>query len=147
MLTEEEINKITSKIKNKPTQDQIKWLIERPWWDNDLHVKINNFLQQHINNTHIVAMPDDKKYYKNFIKKSKFYLAENVKFIKMKQSGCHENCLELFLNNEIDFCVFGYALSDDGLFRSHSWGIKDGIVIETTEPRLLYFGYVLTTTF
>ena len=42
----------------------------------------------------------------------------------------------------------GYALSDDGLWRQHSWLIaKPGrrwTVIETTCRRLLYYGVVLT---
>lgn len=37
----------------------------------------------------------------------------------------------------------GYALSGDGLWRQHSWGVlRDGI-FETTETRLKYFGIVL----
>ena len=41
----------------------------------------------------------------------------------------------------------GYALSDDGMWRQHSWCIdkrpRTTKIIETTEPRVLYFGYVL----
>jgi hypothetical protein len=41
--------------------------------------------------------------------------------------------------------VTGYALSSDGLWRQHSWAMAgDGGVVETTEERLLYFGYELT---
>ena len=37
----------------------------------------------------------------------------------------------------------GYALSDDGLWRQHTWGIlRDGI-LETTEARIEYFGLLL----
>jgi len=38
--------------------------------------------------------------------------------------------------------VTGYALSEDGLWRQHSW-LRDrkGRVVETTDPRLLYYGY------
>lgn len=37
----------------------------------------------------------------------------------------------------------GYALSADGLWRQHSWGIlRDGI-LETTERRIKYFGLIL----
>ena len=39
----------------------------------------------------------------------------------------------------------GYALSDDGLWRQHSWGLlTDDRVVETTVARLRYFGAILT---
>lgn len=39
----------------------------------------------------------------------------------------------------------GYALSDDGLWRQHSWAmLVDGTIVETTEPRELYVGYRTT---
>ena len=34
----------------------------------------------------------------------------------------------------------GYALSDDGLWRQHTWGLLRNGVLETTEVRLRYFG-------
>ena len=45
----------------------------------------------------------------------------------------------------------GYALSDDGMWRQHSWCIcdageeyiEDSIIIETTEKRLAYFGFIM----
>jgi hypothetical protein len=41
--------------------------------------------------------------------------------------------------------AMGYALSDDGHWRGHAWGItKTGKVIETTVKREAYFGFVLT---
>jgi hypothetical protein len=37
----------------------------------------------------------------------------------------------------------GYALSDDGLWRQHSWGILREGVLETTKVRVKYFGILL----
>ena len=37
----------------------------------------------------------------------------------------------------------GYALSDDGLWRSHSWVVTDEVLYETTVARELYFGIEL----
>jgi hypothetical protein len=37
----------------------------------------------------------------------------------------------------------GYALSDDGLWRQHSWGLQEGRVIESTASRVGYLGFVL----
>lgn len=43
----------------------------------------------------------------------------------------------------------GYALSEDGMWRQHSWIIwhkaRSNQIIETTVPRILYFGFVMTT--
>jgi hypothetical protein len=134
------INNILNYIIKYPDEETINFLTSRPWW-RPFHVEINNYLQQYFPLTHIVASPDNDHFYKYFISQSKFYLANNVELIKMKQSSCHENCEKLFMEGKIDSCVFGYALSNDGLFRVHSWGLKDGKIIETTEKRLLYFGY------
>jgi hypothetical protein len=38
----------------------------------------------------------------------------------------------------------GWALSNDGLCRQHSWGVNDQTPIETTERRRIYFGYILS---
>ena len=39
----------------------------------------------------------------------------------------------------------GYALSDDDLWRQHSWGVAvDGVVVETTVEREIYVGIVLS---
>jgi hypothetical protein len=40
----------------------------------------------------------------------------------------------------------GYALSEDGVWYRHSWGMdpQSGRVIETTLHRIRYFGYVMS---
>jgi hypothetical protein len=67
------------------------------------------------------------------------------------RSRCHSNsaiqyfrfhnCQTGYKSCEI---VTGYALSDDRIWRQHSWLWADGNVIETTVRRKLYFGMVLT---
>ena len=39
--------------------------------------------------------------------------------------------------------VTGYALSDDGLWRQHSWVMDDQVIYETTVKRTQYYGFVL----
>jgi len=58
-------------------------------------------------------------------------------------SQCHNNVIDKYLENNNYEIVTGYALSEDGLWRSHSWLLKEGIVFETTEERLKYFGVIL----
>lgn len=61
-----------------------------------------------------------------------------------RPSQCHENVARL--PAEDYRIVTGWALSaDDGLWRQHSWALDAaGRVVETTEPRAAYFGYVLS---
>ena len=63
---------------------------------------------------------------------------------------CHANAARLWRNrnaerHDVVAIGTGYALSDDGLWRQHSWTVTStGAVIETTEPRERYFGLTLT---
>jgi hypothetical protein len=61
-------------------------------------------------------------------------------------SQCHANALTMFVETrgDIRICT-GYALSDDGLWRQHSWGVtsEDGRIVETTAHRVRYFGFLL----
>src|ERR1700757_372604 len=63
----------------------------------------------------------------------------------MKSSSCHQNVASIWTKKQsgIVGIATGYALSDDGLWRQHSWGILRDGVLETTETRLKYFGVVL----
>jgi hypothetical protein len=48
-------------------------------------------------------------------------------------------------NRELCKICTGYALSKDGMWRQHSWIFtNNGAVVETTEKRVAYFGYVMT---
>ena len=59
-------------------------------------------------------------------------------------SDCHRNAVAIWRSGRALAIGTGYALSDDGLWREHSWGVaSDGAVIETTEPRLRYFGVTM----
>ena len=65
---------------------------------------------------------------------------------------CHSNSAALWQANQgLTKIATGYALSRDGMWRQHSWCVMwnqktDAYqVIETTEPRLLYYGYVMNS--
>jgi hypothetical protein len=57
---------------------------------------------------------------------------------------CHRNAVGLWRTGQCDAIATGYALSKDGLWREHSWGVRDGEPVETTVARLKYFGIVMT---
>jgi hypothetical protein len=63
---------------------------------------------------------------------------------QMDFSHCHENAAKLWFKNKNLKIVTGWALSDDGLWRQHSWILKNNTIIETTEIREKYFGVILT---
>jgi len=61
-----------------------------------------------------------------------------------EQSQCHRNAGRLYRNGELAAIATGWALSDDRIWRQHSWGIDwKGRIVETTEPRLMYYGVYL----
>jgi hypothetical protein len=58
---------------------------------------------------------------------------------------CHRNTALAWMRGEIGTVATGYALSADGLWRQHSWGVDDlGQIAETTQSRLAYYGVELT---
>jgi len=61
---------------------------------------------------------------------------------ELEEGRCHENVAEMWVDKKYDLTAVatGYALSEDGLWRQHSWGIRNGEIVETTAPRLKYFG-------
>ena len=59
---------------------------------------------------------------------------------EMEPSQCHSNVFDLCSKDPSARVLTGYGLSDDGVWRPHSWCIKDGQIIETTVPRVAYFG-------
>jgi hypothetical protein len=63
-------------------------------------------------------------------------------YVEMEPSACHSNVVEWYLDQDDEtagICT-GYALSEDGLWRQHSWGMKNGAIVETTAPRTAYYG-------
>ncbi len=62
----------------------------------------------------------------------------------MNRSQCHTNSATLWYESRGEVTIVsGYALSADGIWRQHSWGLDGGRVIETTCERKLYYGVEL----
>ena len=110
---------------------------------------LNKILTKIESNTILLPMFDTKAEIINLIKLGISFGATNE--IRLgERSQCHENSVDQYLKNEYNEnlnIVSGFALSEDGLWRSHSWIVKDNsFVIETTEKRLRYFGFVYKDT-
>ena len=71
----------------------------------------------------------------------------NKAFVDMQANGCHWNVTYLFEQGSIDQIVIGYAMNPQGVWFQHTWGIKDDIIVETSEVNFFhiktYFGVVL----
>ena len=71
--------------------------------------------------------------------------APAVQLVPRGDGACHENVAAMWIDGEIPSIGTGYALSDDDLWRQHSWGVAaDGVVVETTVEREIYVGIVLS---
>jgi hypothetical protein len=75
-----------------------------------------------------------------------FLQDSNVILEEMERNSCHWNVAALWLKKQADLIAVGtgYALSKDGLWRQHSWGIRSASILETTEKRTHYFGLRLS---
>lgn len=79
-----------------------------------------------------------------------FWLGHGAKMMRGQASRCHSNVSELWELNHKDhefYICTGYALSKDGMWRQHSWGIlktpRSIKIIETTTPRIAYYGFAM----
>ncbi len=74
-----------------------------------------------------------------------FVMAGPVARRAMEKSDCHRNVAEIWTSREREIVGIGtgYSLSDDGLWRQHTWGVQREGIVETTVPRVKYFGVLL----
>ena len=85
------------------------------------------------------------------LSRGRLWYRNSSSLIKGEPGQCHRNSCELWELNHKDHdvsIVTGYALSNDGMWRQHSWLVRriDNTehIIETTEKRIAYFGFVMT---
>lgn len=91
----------------------------------------------------------------NIIAYGQLWDNNTTRMMKGRPSQCHSNSAELWYNNKYSYknghaviiCT-GYALSSDGFWRQHSWLVhaksRANVIIETTKPRVAYFGFGMT---
>lgn len=71
---------------------------------------------------------------------------KDIRHVRGDDCRCHQNALYLWeANRGLDACT-GYALSKDGIWRSHSWCFDQRRyqIIETTQKRVAYHGAFLS---
>lgn len=81
----------------------------------------------------------------NILKRGRRFPGKS-KTMRGENCRCHSNSAACWdENRELCKICTGYALSRDGVWRQHSWVYtNNGVVVETTEKRVQYFGYILT---
>lgn len=95
----------------------------------------------------IACAPQHEEDLDKLLSRGQFYNAYGARRMPGRPSECHGNTARLWdANRDRVQIVTGYALSPDGCWRQHSWGwLPDGQrVVETTEKRILYYGFILT---
>lgn len=85
---------------------------------------------------------------KNILERGQLWLGDNPKMMPGRPSQCHRNsaaCWEA--NKRKAILCTGYALSEDGLWRQHSWLVDFQYqrIVETTVRRVAYFGFAMTS--
>ena len=83
------------------------------------------------------------------LKRGRFFYGSSY-MRKGQDCQCHYNSARLwYKNKDRCFIATGYALSEDGLWRCHSWVVQPMArtvrVWETTVKRVAYFGVALTS--
>ena len=87
-------------------------------------------------------VPREEPDLNKIIKRGKLFKAKAI-LTKLRMTSCHTNAAELFATKDYKIAT-GWALSDDGLWRQHSWCFDSkNNIVETTKRRKKYFGVVL----
>ena len=98
-----------------------------------------------------VCMPSMDPDLSSLLKRGQFWYGDKIKMELGEACQCHANSYELWLeekdHKDIHIAT-GYALTEDGMWRQHSWLIyvkpRSRVIIETTVKRIAYFGFVLS---
>ena len=119
--------------------ENANFLTSKPYWTAD-HSLLNARLRSLVPRSHLVAphyeMPQPRKILDN----GQFFDGATAIAMPMAKSECHNNVAALKAIGHARGYE-GYALTADGLWRPHSWGLDaKGRVLETTISRLIYLG-------
>lgn len=95
-----------------------------------------------------ICFPPYEEDLDNILNYGQFWVGSNAKLMRGEPSRCHANSANLWEQNKkaTRICT-GYALSEDGMWRQHSWLVwhksRSNQIIETTAKRIAYYGFVM----
>lgn len=144
---------IYSENKSKNYKDSLKWNNEEVTSKHQEFIykeseKLRDLLLSFGGNE--VLIPEPEEDIVNILKYGQFWFGKSSKLMKGKPSQCHKNSCDLWESGDnkkhCRICT-GYALSEDGLWRQHSWVLNfksnSNQIIETTMKRIAYFGFIM----
>lgn len=93
-----------------------------------------------------VLWPESEEDAPEMLHRGEYFKGDHAIKVRGAPSQCHRNSADIWVRHPDDYTItVGYTLSDDGLWRQHTWLINnDGAVIETTVGRVGYFGFRLS---
>jgi hypothetical protein len=94
------------------------------------------------------CMPSEEEDLQKILSRGQFWYGHNLRMMRGLPSQCHRNSAALWdKNRDKVVLATGYALTEDGMWRQHTWCVqirpRKNRIVETTTPRLGYFGYVM----
>lgn len=91
----------------------------------------------------VILLPDE--YDEAIEVRGKCFIRPKIKMKLGYDNQCHFNSAKLWMKNIFKRQLYtGYALTEDGIWRQHSWVVEGLTVIETTVKRIAYYGFKLT---
>lgn len=111
---------------------------------NELGAKLNSIKRDRVVGNQIDRDPDVAR----ITSSGKNFDSKSTKFVGMEDGSCHWNVAELYRRGDIDSIVIGYTNNGDAWYQ-HTWGLKNGKVIETTASNNgnpYYYGLLLSKT-
>lgn len=96
----------------------------------------------------VVCFPPCEEDLDNILSYGQFWVGGNAKLMRGEPNRCHVNSANLWeQNKEATRICTGYALSEDGIWRQHSWLVwhkaRSNQIVETTAKRIAYYGFVM----
>lgn len=142
---------IYSENKSKGIKDTLNWdkkLVNQKELQFVKSVKLRDLLLSFGGNEACILEPEED--IDNILEYGQFWFGKNSKMMKGLPNQCHSNSCRLWKSSDNKthsrICT-GYALSKDGIWRQHSWVLNlkanSNQIIETTIPRIAYFGFIM----
>lgn len=96
-----------------------------------------------------VCLPVVEEDLKKIMERGQLWYGDRLRLLHGETGQCHQNASSYWNANmsKTVLCT-GYALSEDSMWRQHSWLVelraRRNRIIETTVPKVLYFGFPMT---
>lgn len=131
----------------KERRKEMRKTVEKGW--NPLTHELRDRLLE-FGGEDVCILDDEDEDLPNILEYGQLWLGKNSRMMKGEPCQCHANSAALWrANKESTRICTGYALSDDGMWRQHSWLIhfrgRSNEIVETTVRRVAYFGFCMNT--